>query len=204
MTTPHVTPSVDPRGERNFSDSANGSAMMRVLAASGWQMLLAAGVAAFALGVVVLVWPGATLTVAGALFGVALLASGVFQLGGAFAHHVPGHLRALGVISGALSVFLGLLCFRGPAQSVLLLALWIGFGWLMRGIMAVSVAISTHDLPARGWHAFLGVVSALAGILLIVWPFGSIATLTLWTGIWLVVLGAAEAVHAVVLRVRTR
>jgi uncharacterized membrane protein HdeD (DUF308 family) len=85
-----------------------------------------------------------------------------------------------------------------------LLALWIGFGWLMRGIMTLSMTIAAHDMPARGWQTFLGVVSALAGILLIVWPFGSIAALTLWAGLWLVALGVSEVIHAVVLRVHTR
>ncbi|MFI9610492.1 HdeD family acid-resistance protein [Streptomyces sp. NPDC052023] len=171
---------------------------------AGWQLLVTGGAAAITVGVLVLAWPGPSLAVAGALFGVALLAGGVFQLAGAFAPHVPGYLRALGVISGALGVLLGLLCFRGPAQSVLLLALWIGIGWLMRGVMQISVAISDRGVPARGWQIFSGVVSVLAGVVLIVSPLGSIAALTLLTGVWLIALGAVEVIHGVLLRVRTR
>ncbi|MFE4373017.1 HdeD family acid-resistance protein [Streptomyces sp. NPDC056835] len=163
-------------------------------------ILLAAGIAAIALGVCVLVWPGATLAVVGVLFGAYLLVNGVFQLTGAFGAHVPGGMRVLHFVTGALSVLLGLLCFRGEAQSLLLLALWIGFGWLFRGIMLIVVAASTEGLPARGWQLFLGIVTLLAGVVLIVSPFGSLAALALVAGLWLIILGVAEVVHALRLR----
>ncbi|HEY0803676.1 MAG TPA: DUF308 domain-containing protein, partial [Pseudonocardiaceae bacterium] len=127
------------------------SGVANLLANSAWQLTAAAGVAGIVLGVLVLVWPGATLVLVGTLFGIYLLVSGIFQIAGAFGHHVPGHLRALGLLSGALSVFLGLICFRGPMESILLLAIWIGFGWLLRGITQIVVAASTDAMPARGW-----------------------------------------------------
>ncbi|MFC5722213.1 HdeD family acid-resistance protein [Streptomyces gamaensis] len=171
-----------------------------LLANAGWQVLLSAGVASIALGVVVLVWPARTLTVVGVLFGIYLLAIGAFQLAGAFGAHIPGHMRVLGFVSGGLCVLLGLLCFRGPAQSLLLLALWIGFGWLMRGVMLTGVALSARVLPARGWQVFLGIVNFLAGIVLIVSPFRSLGVLALVAGILLIVMGVVEVVHAIRLR----
>ncbi|MEV6424570.1 HdeD family acid-resistance protein [Streptomyces sp. NPDC051662] len=182
-----------------FSDDVSGSALGK-LAKHGWIILLAAGIAAIALGVCILAWPGATLVVVGVLFGIYLLVNGVFQLAGAFGAHVPGGMRALHFVTGALSVLLGLLCFRGAAQSLLLLALWIGFGWLFRGIMLIVVAASTKGLPARGWQLFLGVVTFVAGVVLIVSPFGSLAALALVSGLWLIILGVAEVIHALQLR----
>ncbi|GHF21604.1 MULTISPECIES: HdeD family acid-resistance protein [Streptomyces] len=175
---------------------------LEALARAGWQILLSTAVASVALGVIVLAWPRASLTVVGVLFGIYLLAVGVFQLAGAFGHHIPGHMRALGFISGGLCVLLGLVALRGPAQSILLLALWIGFGWLLRGVMLTGVALSTPALPARGWQLFLGIISVLAGIVMVSAPFHSIAVLTLVTGILLVALGLVEAVHGIQLRAR--
>ncbi|MFD9219706.1 HdeD family acid-resistance protein [Streptomyces sp. NPDC060064] len=166
------------------------------LAKFAWQVLLTAGIAAIVLGVCVLAWPDATLAVVGVLFGIYLLVNGIFQLAGAFGPHVPGGMRVLNFVIGALCVLLGLICFRGATQSLLLLALWIGFGWLLRGIMLVAVAVSTEGLPARGWQLFFGAITILAGIVLIISPFGSLAALTLVSGLWLIVLGVAEVVHA--------
>ncbi|WP_435127656.1 HdeD family acid-resistance protein [Actinacidiphila sp. bgisy144] len=177
-----------------------GGGALAALARAAWQVLLFAGIAAIVLGVIVLAWPGETLLVVGVLFGIYLVASGVLQLAGAFGPHVPGAMRALHFVTGALCVLLGLICFRGAAESLLLLALWIGFGWLLRGIMMLSVAISTEGLPARGWQIFFGAITLIAGIVLIVSPFGSLAALTVVSGIWLLVLGISEVVHALSLR----
>ncbi|MDV9192410.1 HdeD family acid-resistance protein [Streptomyces sp. SR27] len=172
------------------------------LAGAAWQALLVAGLAAIVLGVLVLVWPGTSLMVAGVLFGLYLLFSGVMQLVAAFGTHVSTALRVMAFISGALSILLGLLCFRGAMQSILLLALWIGIGWLFRGITQTVAAVSDAGMPARGWQIFLGIVNALAGVVLIVSPLESAAVLMLLGGIWLVVLGVIEIITA--FRVRSR
>lgn len=167
----------------------------------GWQFLLTMGLATIALGVVALAWPGETLRVIGVLFGVYLLAIGVFQFLGAFGSHVPRHLRVLHFITGALSILLGLICFRGALQSILLLALWIGFSWLLRGSMVTAAAASAPEMPARNWQLFFGILTSLAGIVLIVSPFTSIAALTLTVGVMAVVLGVVEVFHAIKMRV---
>ncbi|MFD3331734.1 HdeD family acid-resistance protein [Streptomyces sp. NPDC058700] len=177
---------------------------LSALAGAAWQALLVAGVAALVLGVLVLVWPGASVLVAGVLFGLYLLFSGVMQLIAAFGTHASTALRVMAFISGALSILLGLLCFRGPMQSILLLALWIGIGWLFRGITQTMAAASDPAMPARGWQIFLGVVNALAGVVLIVSPLESAAVLALLGGIWLVAVGAVEIVTAVQVRSRAR
>ncbi len=174
------------------------------LAGAAWQALLVAGFASLVLGVLVLVWPGASLVVAGVLFGLYLLFSGVMQLIAAFGTHASSALRVMAFISGAFSILLGLLCFRGAMQSVLLLALWIGFGWLFRGITQTVAAASDPAMPARGWQVFLGIVNALAGVVLIVSPLESAAVLALLGGIWLVAVGAVEIVTAFQVRSRAK
>ncbi|GAA2352405.1 HdeD family acid-resistance protein [Streptomyces cuspidosporus] len=190
------------RGERPSGPESPFAGPLGMLSDAAWQVMVTAGVVAIVLGVIVLAWPGTTLAVLGALFGAYLLISGIFQLAGAFAAHVPGHLRVLSFVSGGLAVLLGLLCLRGPAQSVLLLALWIGFSWLLRGVMLTAAAISHEQLPARGWQIFFGIISILAGIILIVAPFGSIAALTAVAGIWLLALGVIEVIHGIQLRMQ--
>jgi uncharacterized membrane protein HdeD (DUF308 family) len=173
---------------------------LAALRKSAWQVLLVASIVAIVLGVWVLAWPSETLRVVGVLFGIYLVISGVLQLAAAFGPHVPGAMRALQFVTGALSVLLGLICFRGAAESLLLLALWIGFGWLMRGLMMLGIALYTEGMPGRGWQAFFGGITLVAGVVMIVLPFHSLAVLTLITGLWLLVLGVAELIHAFHLR----
>jgi uncharacterized membrane protein HdeD (DUF308 family) len=174
---------------------------MAALANMGWQILLTMGLASIALGVIALVWPGATLRVVGVLFGIYLLVTGVFELASAFGTHVPRHLRVLHFITGAASILLGLICFRGPLESTLLLALWIGFSWLLRGTTETAAAASAQDIPARGWHVAFGIIGAMAGIVMIIMPFASIATLILVVGIMAIVLGLTEVIRAIRTRI---
>ncbi|MGW2960698.1 HdeD family acid-resistance protein [Streptomyces sp. NPDC001220] len=177
---------------------------LHALSKAAWQTVLVTGIASLILGILVLVWPGASLLAAGVLFGVYLLISGVFQLVAAFGTHKTTSLRVLAFISGALSILLGLFCFRGPLESILLLALWIGIGWLIRGITQTIAAVHDPGMPARGWMVFLGIVTFIAGIVLIVSPFRSVAVLTLVAGIWLVVVGIVEIISSFGIRSRAK
>src|SRR5262245_44622780 len=71
---------------------------LHALSKAAWQVVLLTGVASLILGVLVLVWPGASLVAAGVLFGLYLLFSGVFQLVAAFGTHRTTSLRVLAFI----------------------------------------------------------------------------------------------------------
>ena len=146
----------------------------------------------------VLAWPGKTLLVAAIFFGVYLLITGIAQVIFAFSLDVSAGGRVLLFISGAAALILAVLCFRSLQESILLLAIWIGVGFIFRGVATAVSAISDPTLPGRGWEIFIGVVSLLAGIYMLAWPFESIATLTLVVGIWLIVIGVFEIVSAFV------
>ncbi|WP_406206325.1 HdeD family acid-resistance protein [Kitasatospora sp. NBC_01560] len=193
MVSPIITP-----------DGAPVQGPLGLLAKAAWQVLLVAGLVSLALGIVVFVWPKQTLTVVGVLFGLYLLIIGIVQLVAAFGTHASTALRVLAFISGTICVLLGLLCFRSAVQSLLLLAIWIGIGWLFRGITQLVAAISDDEMPARGWQAFAGVANTLAGVLLIVWPVGSITALTVLAGCWLLILGLIEIVTAFQVRSRAK
>ncbi|OKJ16047.1 HdeD family acid-resistance protein [Kitasatospora sp. CB01950] len=170
------------------------------LARLAWQVVLAGGLISLALAVVILVWPKQTLWVIGVLFGVYLLVIGIVQLVAAFGTHSSTALRVLAFVSGAICVLLGLLCFRSAAQSILLLALWIGIGWLFRGITHLAAVASDPLMPARGWQGFIGALYLLAGILLMVFPAHSITALAVLGACALLVIGLTEIVAALQIR----
>ena len=161
-----------------------------------WKSELVSGILALALGILILVWPGISILAAAILFGAYLLITGVAQVIFAFSLHVSAGGRVLLFISGAAALILAVLAFRhfgkDPLTAILLLAIWIGVGFLFRGMATAISAISDPTLPGRGWAIFLGVISLLAGIVMIASPFESIAILAVVVGIWLVVIGVFE------------
>src|SRR5271157_202911 len=167
-----------------------------------WTATLLSGVLTAILGVLVLVWPEKSLIVASALFGAYLLISGIAQVIFAFTLQVSAGSRFLLFISGAASVVLAVLAFRhfGEGYAILLLAIWIAVGFIFRGVATTAMGVSDSGLPGRGWAIFFGVITIIAGIVVLAWPFDSIAILTLVVGIWLVIIGVFEVVEAFVMR----
>jgi uncharacterized membrane protein HdeD (DUF308 family) len=168
-----------------------------------WKSKLVAGLLTGVLGAIVLAWPGQSILVASVLFGVYLLVSGLADLFIAFT--LPGSAaasRVLLFISGALSVVLAILSFRhfGDGYAVLLLSLWIGIGFVFQGVTATVVGIGESELPGRGWYIVSGIASVIAGLVVLVWPFDSIAVLTFAVGIWLVIIGITQVVQSIQMR----
>ncbi len=165
-----------------------------------WKTTLISGVLSLAVGVLIVAWPGMSVLVAAVAFGVYLLITGAAQVAFAFALHVSGGSRILLFISGAASLILAVLAFRHFGNAVLLLAIWIGVGFIFRGVATTVSAISDPALPGRGWQIFIGVISLLAGIIVMASPFESIITLALVVGIWCIVIGVFEIVSAIGIR----
>jgi uncharacterized membrane protein HdeD (DUF308 family) len=163
-----------------------------------WKSTLALGALALIVGAAVLVWPAQSIVVAAALFGVYLLASGTVQVIAAFTVHTPTASRVLLFISGALSVVLGVLAFRdfNNGSAVWLMTLWIGIGFIFQGVSASALAISLPEMPDRGWYIFVGVLTAIAGVVVLMWPITSIVALAVISGAWLVVIGLVQIVWA--------
>jgi uncharacterized membrane protein HdeD (DUF308 family) len=163
-----------------------------------WKSELVSGLLAVILGIIVLAWPGISILVAAIVFGAYLLVTGIAQVIMAFSLHVTAGGRILLFISGAAALILAVLAFRhfGEGYAILLLAIWIGVGFVFRGVATTVAAISDPTLPGRGWQIFLGVISLIAGVVVIASPFESIITLAIVAGVCLVIIGVFEVVTA--------
>jgi uncharacterized membrane protein HdeD (DUF308 family) len=180
--------------------------MISVLGQQLWKNKLVAGVLTIVLGAIVLAWPGPTILVASSMFGVSLMVSGFAELFLAFTLPRSAATRVLLFLTGAVSFVLALLSFRhlGDAYAVLLLSLWIGTGFVFLGVSEIAVAVNERELAGRGWYVVLGVVSAIAGGIVLVWPFDSIVVLTLVSGASLMILGVIQIAQAFQIRQDTK
>ncbi|MGK2902241.1 MAG: HdeD family acid-resistance protein [Mycobacterium sp.] len=161
-----------------------------------WKSTLISGVLAVGLGIAVVAWPVKTIFVAAIFFGAYLLVTGISQIVLAFSVKVSTIGRVLLFISGAASVVLGALALIRITDAVLLLAIWIGVGFIFRGVATATSAISDPTLPGRGWNIFVGVISLIAGLVVIAAPFESLGTLAWVGGACLIFIGVMEIVTA--------
>jgi uncharacterized membrane protein HdeD (DUF308 family) len=159
-----------------------------------WWLAVAGAAASVVLGVIVLAWPDATLFVGAVLFGVWLLVHGIINIVNAItAHAGDTAARALTAVIGVLFIIAGVVCLKHVLVSLLAIATVIGITWLIGGIMGLVNAFSGHHAPgARFVVAALGAITALGGLVVLIWPGPSLATLVALTGIWLIVVGLMQ------------
>ena len=170
------------------------------LAAIGkhWGLVLTLGIVSVVIGIMALVWPGATILVVAILLAAYLIVSGIFQIVRGFSHGLSGGMRALLFISGALSLILGLIAISGVWRSVEILAIFIGIAFLFRGFGLLFE--SAESSVGRGWSIFGGILMLIGGFVVLVWPGISLVTLAWVAGIWLIIGGIFEIIAAFKLR----
>lgn len=170
-------------------------------AGTAWPAFLAAGIAALVVGVLLLAWPSETLTLVAILIGISLIVAGLMRLIQGFAgHQISGAARAGDVVIGLIAIVVGLYCLKHPNFTITTLAIIVGIFWVIYGIADLAAGLSSGPVPGRGLMIATGVLSLLAGLIVMFWPTISLTVLVAVMGIWLLVYGVALTVMAFQLR----
>lgn len=172
-----------------------------LIKAMAWIIGLSAGFS-LALGIALVAWPGATLKVGAALLAINFVLGGVLRIVISILRSgYSGGMRAVSLIFGVLLLLGGVVMLRnlGASAAVLLLlaTLMVGLGWIIEGVMAL---VDSNSARSRGWAIALGILSILAGIVVVAIPGWTAALFVWFTAIMLIVIGALGLVRAFSLR----
>jgi uncharacterized membrane protein HdeD (DUF308 family) len=154
-----------------------------------WGWALAFGIITVIAGIVVLSWPGPTLVVIAILFGIELVVLGIFRFVAAFGPELAAGTRILYALLGVLSLIIGLYALRHVLITLLALALFLGIFWVVNGAVELFAALSHREAPHRVWMSVMGILSIVAGLILLAYPGISLVVLYLIVSIWLLVFG---------------
>lgn len=170
---------------------------MRLLS---WKAGFLLGLITFIFGVILAFRPTESLAVFAVLVGVVMIVTGVYHIIRAIA--ASEQHRVWRGLAGVVCIVIGLALLRHLHLSVALVGLFVGFTWVIQGIAAlVEGAGGRHRRGTeRGWSLFFGAISLVAGVVVIAAPIVSVAALTLFMGIWLIVMGGMEMVGSLVFR----
>lgn len=141
--------------------------------------IVALAIVGLVLGIIGLVFPGATLLTAAILFGSYLIASGLFRIiVGIVAHQIAAAQRWLSVVMGVLVVIAGIVTLAHPFAALVALAFVIGVGWILDGVVDFMLGFTGAVRPR--WFGFVsGIISIAAGVAMFVLPAAGIASLVL-------------------------
>ncbi len=152
--------------------------------------LVGVAVVGLILGIIAILFPGASLLTVAILFGVYLIASGLFRITAAFiAEKLGTGMRWLTGLMGLLIVVAGIICLSNPFQSLVVLAVVIGAGWILEGIVDLAGGVRGTVHPR--WFGWLsGIISIAAGVAMFVLPAAGVLALVSIGGILLIVVSA--------------
>lgn len=152
------------------------------------------GVVALVFGSLLLFWPEKSAVVAAVIFGIYFLIVGIVRLGsGIFTSRVGGGYRLLNILLGLLVTVAAIFILREPSLGVAILGLLVGLAWIIDGV----AALVTVSQDGSKWFGILfGVLSIVAGVIVLFVPESAIAVLIAIGGIFLLIGGIVALVQA--------
>lgn len=99
------------------------------------------------------------------------------------------------VLIGLAAVGVGIFFVVSPHETLTTFSVVAGILLLVDGAVAIIASIFGRG-EGRGLLAMVGVLSAIAGLILIKHPFSTLVVLTLIMGVWFIVVGIARFVGA--------
>jgi uncharacterized membrane protein HdeD (DUF308 family) len=147
-------------------------------------------IVAIVIGIVSLVWTSATLVAISVLFGIFLIVVAVYRIAIAFENRRASAAGfVINLIVAAVLFVAGIVCLDNSAQSLAILALFVGIGWIFDGVADLFAAGMGYARGRRGLVALSGIVSILAGIAFLLLPALSLTIFVKFGAILLILVG---------------
>jgi uncharacterized membrane protein HdeD (DUF308 family) len=152
-------------------------------------LFISSGIISIIIGIVLLAWPEATVTVLAILLGIDLILLGVAILIGSFAAATSTGGTILGSLLGVLAILAGVAVFGRPLQTAAALVVIVGMFWVVGGIIEVVTGLFGGVVGSRLLAVLSGAVSIVFGLILLSWPGPTLAVLIWLIGIWSLLSG---------------
>ena len=98
---------------------------------------------------------------------------------------------------GVLGIVVGIVALFLPGLAILSAAFFLGIGLIIQGIIEISVAVRAGTgVTGRGWLVAFGVLTLIAGILVVFNPGGGILVLVYALILWFLMAGVHDLLVA--------
>lgn len=148
-------------------------------------------------GVLILTATGQVLEVVAVLFGIYFIVRGAVRFGtGLFSGAFGGAARALNIIIGLLLLVVGVLAVFHPAEILAVIGILIGISWIIDGIVSL---VESSKSPSKTFSIIAGIISVIAGFVVVLLPLEGVAVLTMIAGIFLLAIALFQIIGAIMI-----
>jgi uncharacterized membrane protein HdeD (DUF308 family) len=162
-----------------------------------WWLFLLRGILAIAFGVLVLLWPGATVVALMAFIAAYALVDGLVALASAFRLRASfGHWWVL-MIQGLISAAFGVLAFIQPALSLVYIVVSVSLWMLVASVVQFMLARAQRAMGGSSvWGVLGGTLSLALAVAALAYPGLTITTVVLLIAWFALFVGMAQLVVA--------
>ena len=169
--------------------------------ARNWWLLALRGLAGILFGIGAFVWPGATLAALVLVFGAYVFVDGIFAVVAGIGMRRQLSLWWLVLLEGVAGIILGVLTFRSPDTTALILLTIIAAWSIVTGVFEITTALRIRTMIENEWLMILsGVVSIIFGALLIAQPGAGAISIVWLLGAYALLFGMLTLMFALRLR----
>lgn len=173
--------------EKKTTSKTEGTVMFR-----NWWAVLLRGLIMVAFGILLLAWPGKTVTVLLRIFGIVIIAYGIVILVQALMARSREGEPFMAPLTGAIvAIAAGIITLAWPSATGLVVLYIVAIWAIVTGVIEIAAAFT---FPVRDWPVWVlgvgGLISIVVGVLLISFPSSGIVGLAWVIGIYALVVGA--------------
>ena len=149
-------------------------------------------VAALVIGVLVLVWPQATVSILAVLLGLYFVILGVVRVVQGFVDKdLNGGGKVANFIIGGLILAAGVVVVRNPFETAVFIVLLVGISWIFEGI---ATLVDTARGHGDAVSIVIGILIALAGVVVVLFAPAATTAYAVFFGIILIVVAVLDLV----------
>lgn len=167
---------------------------------SPWPAIITLGIVSLVIGLLVIIWPNASITVVVVLLGIQLVIFGTIRLVTALLDKHIEHARWLVGLTGVIGLVAGMLIMRSPLRSVEIIVTVLGIVWVVVGVIALVTAFVDRSAGPQASHVFEALLSVGAGALLLAWPGPTVRVVAAILGMFLILTGVVQVILGLAVR----
>ena len=115
--------------------------------------------------------------------------------GALWTESIKGHWK-LFLVEGIVLIILGIGAVLIPVVASLAVAIFLGWLFLIGGVVGAATTLMGRHVPGFWWSLVSAVITIVAGLYLVGWPFAGAVSLTVVLAAYLVLEGIASMLFA--------
>ena len=151
------------------------------------------------IAILLIVKPTEAVSTVMTVFGISLLIDGAFSVILYIAMEKEQKMFSNALVEGMVEIMIALVILMNSGFMLSFITVIVGFWIIIKSIMKVQFAVDMKSVDEKSWVlVFIGALITLSvGIFILVEPIASVATVTVASGIVLLIAGVIEAIESI-------